>query len=115
MAAGSLGGGGEVFGQLKLFKNITIAPQQRLLESVLNRTLFADSGYTIRFNSLDDTETGVDAQLITNLTATGVMSVDEGREYLRNEGIIKNGEADALELVAQLAKLRGLLYQAGVR
>jgi len=57
VAGGSLGGGGEAYAQLQLFRDVLLAPKQKLFEAILNRTVMATfgDGVTIEFNQVDIT------------------------------------------------------------
>ncbi len=114
MTAGALGGSGETAGQLKIFKEVTVRPRQKLFESVINRTLLADTGFSIKFNELDVTAQHNDVTDIATLVSTGVLSEEEGREELQSQGVIKKesirkSDDEAAKLLSQIIKLRSLL------
>lgn len=91
MSAGSLGGGGEMLGQLQTFMETVIEPDQDLLENFYNQTIVASLGpsrgldevdYRIKFTELDiyDLETlaGYYTQALN--PQTGWMRREEVRE-----------------------------------
>ena len=85
MSAGQLGGTGEVSGQLKIFQETLIKPEQRKLENILNRTILATFGehkWKIKFNELDITDPKDDAEWYKTLVEIGVLEADEVREEI---------------------------------
>lgn len=82
IAAGSLGGGGEVEGQLTIFKEVLIGPRQRKLEYLLNnqivrKGLGIEQAY-IKFNELDITVQSSDASNFATLSAAYAQLVQAG-------------------------------------
>ncbi len=85
MSAGQLGGTGEVSGQLKIFQETLIKPEQRKLENILNRTILATFGehkWKIKFNELDITDPKDDAEWYKTMVEIGVLEADEVREEI---------------------------------
>lgn len=86
MQAGQLGGGGEVTGQLKTWKENDINPRQTNFEDFLNNTViasFGDHKWKLKFHDMDVTDMLTDAkfwQLARN-PQTGWASRDEAREH----------------------------------
>ncbi|HFE37072.1 MAG TPA: phage portal protein, partial [Gammaproteobacteria bacterium] len=85
MAAGQLGGVGEIEGQLTIFKQSTIDPDQEALENLLNSTIIASFGthkWRLKFNEMDITDALADTEKYTRLTEAGILTPDEVREDL---------------------------------
>ena len=85
MAAGQLGGGGEISGQLKTFKETVVLPDQQRLENMLNRTILASFGehkWKIKFTELDISDQIADAEYYEKMLNSGVLDADEVREEL---------------------------------
>lgn len=64
VSSGQLGGGGEVSGQLRTFKETEINPEQARLETFYNNTVlasFGDHKWKLKFNELDITDRASDA------------------------------------------------------
>jgi len=83
MTPGQLGGGGEVSGQLKIFQETLIKPEQRKLENILNRTILASFGehkWKIKFNELDISDPREDAEWYKTMVEIGALDPDEVRE-----------------------------------
>jgi capsid portal protein len=70
VTAGQLGGGGEIFGQLKIFQEATIEPRQSLFELKLAPVISEMiSGARIAFDELD---TSIQEKALTRLSLLGV-------------------------------------------
>lgn len=85
MAAGQLGGAGEIAGQLKTFKEIVIAPEQEYLENYLNNTILATFGehkWRLAFNQMDITDLKDDAEYYEKMVGIGALTADEVREEI---------------------------------
>jgi len=87
VASGSLGGTGEVDGQLKVFKEIVIAPEKEGFEEFLNRTViasFADGKHKwkLKFNEMDISDRNSDAEYFKTMKEIGALLVDEVREEI---------------------------------
>jgi capsid portal protein len=83
VTAGQLGGGGEIFGQLKIFQEATIEPRQSLFELKLAPVISEMiSGARIAFDELDTSIQEKASELYPALLAAGAVSVDEVRERL---------------------------------
>ncbi len=105
VSSGSLGGTGEVEGQLKIFKETLIDPLQRRLEYLLN-TLLVRKGLgiekaRIKFNELDITAQNNDssyfnamATAYAQLVNAGILSADEAAKKLN---IQKNDKRPGLK------------------
>lgn len=93
MAAGALGGGSEITGQLHTFELLTLQPMRERMIAELS-PLFADLGIKITadrpevaFRRLDLTPPDVDANLMfsplfATLAQLGIMSAEEAREFV---------------------------------
>lgn len=87
MAAGQLGGSGEISGQLKTFKETVINPEQNRLEDLLTNTIlktFGEHKWRIKFGEMDITDPLADAeyyQMLLN-TPEPVYDVDEVRQEI---------------------------------
>lgn len=86
---GKLGGGTEVKDELKLFKEITVRPKQKLLEDRINMTILAESGDRIKFNEID----------IAPPAATPETDTEEAL----------TGEGETVEKARRLSKVRDLI------
>lgn len=82
LAGGQLGGGGEVGGQLKLFKEIVIDPKQALFEAKL-RPVLKDFGVEdFQFVDMDVNIQEQNSTYYPAMTSAGIISVDEARDDL---------------------------------
>lgn len=81
---GSLGGSGEAAQQLKIFKEVLIAPRQRQFEQTLNRTILKPYGLNLQFTAIDTTPEKDDVDTVTKLVQTGTILPEEGRILLSN-------------------------------
>ena len=122
MEAGQLGGGGEIAGQLKVFRDITIAPKQRELEDFFNNIIVPGldlKKWRLKFRQFDITTALEDAEFLSK--AGQDLSEDERRERLgykprNDESKPKKPESvpalkNAGELVKSLVLLRKELEQ----
>lgn len=73
----SLGGSGELIGQLHQFNEIEIKPKIELIES-----FFDSIGIKLRLKPIDVTDFKDDGEIVTNLINSGIISVNEAREIL---------------------------------
>lgn len=111
MSAGSLGGAGEVMGQLKTNYEVEFLPEQERFEELLNNTLmplFGDHNWKIDFNELDTNDIEKLAGAIEKLVGKPVMFENEAREML---GLHKANPDDFTDIEGQgetnfLTKLR---------
>ncbi|PHO09771.1 portal protein [Malaciobacter canalis] len=77
MAAGQLGGGGELIDQLHAFNEIIIKPKANLIQS-----FFENIGITLEIESIDVTNFKDDSSLIANLVDKQILSQVEAKEIL---------------------------------
>jgi PBSX family phage portal protein len=114
VAAGQLGGGGEIHGQLKIFKEVTIEPRQSLFELKLSPIIEEMiPGARIAFNELDTSIQEKASELYPALISAGVMGVDEARErlglppmnYIEGE-VVEKGLLPQMRLVRVLEDIR---------
>jgi len=105
MTSGSLGGGGEITGQLQVFRDTDCAPSQRWLESRINGLIEKETGLNpeLHLHGLDITTDMEDAQRYEILVRNGIMTVDEVRSELGMGAL--EGENPG-ELLASLRKIR---------
>ena len=80
MSAGTLGGGGELIGQLHSFNELTIIPKQEQIE-----WFFYQIGFPIKLKPIDVTNFKDDSDLVTNLVSSGILSLNEARQVLGYE------------------------------
>lgn len=80
MSAGTLGGGGELIGQLHSFNELTIIPKQEQIE-----WFFYQIGFPIKLKPIDVTNFKDDSDLVTNLVSSGILSLNEARAILGYE------------------------------
>jgi len=113
ISSGSLGGGGEAEQQLRIFKEISINPKQRLFESVINRTLGRDLGFQIKFDGIDVTPEKDDVVDLTALVSAGIVQPNEARDEL-GYSALKN-EKEAGDLLEKVVALREILKQADIQ
>lgn len=109
ISPGSLGGGGEVSQQIQTFKECLIAPRQRLIESIINRTLGKAFNCQIDFNEIDITPQTDDVQEVVNLVMAGILDSDEGRTRLGITSSAQKSEQKARDLLTQIINLRKML------
>lgn len=126
IAAGQLGGGGEVEGQLKIFKSATIAPHKREIEAYFNRILADGLGartWRLEFDELDITTAVDDADYVGKVQT--FITDDEARDILgykprketkegkrsveENSGKDDDKEKTQLDLLKGLVRLRKIL------
>lgn len=80
--SGHLGGSGEVYGQLQMFQETTIAPYQRIWESKL-RPILADFGVKdFKLRALDPNVTEKPSEALPKYVQAGILDADEAREEL---------------------------------
>jgi len=80
--SGQLGGSGEVYGQLQMFQETTVAPYQRLWEAKL-RPVLADFGVKdFRLRSLDPNVTEKPSEALPKYVQAGILDAEEAREEL---------------------------------
>jgi len=100
-----LGGTGEVAGQLKIFQETLIKPEQRQLENIINRTILASFGnhkWKIKFNELDITDPKDDAEWYKTMVEIGVIDPDEVREEIGYKAREESKQSDVT--MKQIAK-----------
>lgn len=111
MAAGALGGGGEVGGQILVFDQVTLQPRRRYLEKVLNKTILADLALgEIAFDGIDATTGLEDAERLSKLIQAGIITVDEARgecgyDPLPAASPADSGDDDVAKMVAALHRV----------
>jgi HK97 family phage portal protein len=77
VTSSALGGGGELIGQLHAFNQLTIIPKQEEIE-----WFFDSIGFPIKLKPIDVANYKDDAELVTGLVQTGIMSLAEARSVL---------------------------------
>lgn len=83
MSSGQLGGSGEVHGQLKIFKDITINPRQTLFEAKLAPVLQSMGiNGKIQFRKLDTDVLEENSTYYPAMVSTGILDIAEAREEL---------------------------------
>jgi len=84
VTAGQLGGGGEVEGQLKIFQEITIAPNQSLTETKLDPIVKEMEFPTaeLKFAKMDTNIQERRSEYYPNMVQAGILEVNEAREAL---------------------------------
>jgi len=101
MSAAQLGGTGEVEGQMQVFKEIHIEPDQMRLEYWLNhkvfRPLFEGTKWRLEFKRMDIDDWARNASAWSGLVSTGIGDIQQAQE--------------ALDIAVQ--KSRGSIKQAG--
>lgn len=80
IAAGQLGGGGEMTAQLQFFKDCLIAQRQALLADWLRPLL--PEGLALKFTEMDITDPQTDATYLQTLVQAGVLQPNEARAEL---------------------------------
>lgn len=84
---GSLGGQGELMGQLHAFNEICVKPKQEAIEE-----FFRELGVKIELKSFDVTNFKDDSEVIPQLIQTGIISMQEGRELLGYKQMLQSGK-----------------------
>lgn len=113
MSAGQLGGGGETIGQLKIFKETQIDPEQRKLEYMLNQTIiksFGDHKWKLKLTEMDITDQKADADYYEKMIGSGVLEPDEVREEIGRKP--RQKETNLQSLTKILVELRKSLESA---
>jgi hypothetical protein len=82
--AGGLGGGGELIGQLHAFNELTIVPKQEEIE-----WFFESIGYPVKLKPIDVSSYKDDAELVSSLLSSGVITIPEARRTLGLSGGVK--------------------------
>lgn len=75
--SGSLGGGGELIGQLHQFNETEIKPKIQTIEDFFNSI-----GISLKLKPLDVTNFKDDADVVTNLVQSGIININEARSIL---------------------------------
>lgn len=108
MTAGSLGGGGEVEGQMKQFETFTLEPKRRRYLSIM-RPLLTELGIdrnAVRFARMDITSVTDDRERVTEWHREGLVDDDEARNLI---GLDREGKSldqgNLQQLVKALAEL----------
>ena len=83
VAAGQLGGTGEIAGQLQIFRETVLRPAKSRLETVLSALLEeVRPGVRVRFYEMDITDAKADAEFFDKMIERGVYKPEEAREML---------------------------------
>ena len=110
VTSGQLGGSGEVHGQLRIFKEITIEPRQSLFEMKLSPvTDEMIPGTKIEFQEMDVSIQEKDSDYYPAMVQAGILDVDEAREelgYPPFEEKENQTEKSELRLVKTLESMR---------
>ncbi|APF20387.1 portal protein [Caldithrix abyssi DSM 13497] len=107
MSAGQLGGGGETAGQLKIFKETLIDPEQRKLEYMLNQTIiksFGEHKWKLKLKEMDITDQKADAEFYEKMINSQVLDPDEVREEIGRKP--RQQEVNLQNLTKILVELR---------
>ncbi|MCB1154624.1 phage portal protein [bacterium] len=114
MSAGSLGGGGEVVGQLMVFDQVTLQPAREQVAKLLNKTIIKDLGLPpIVFNPLDYSDMETDAKALAMLVGAKIISREEARGKAGYEGDVPEDEGDEDDdLTKQLERIERELEKA---
>lgn len=126
MAAGQLGGGGELEGQLKMFKETVVVPLKEDMEEMFNTIPEKmEWPYRIRFREFDITTSKEDRSFwsaIPGLVMSGILTEDEGRELMQlQQEIVKSKKvsvtapeisAGTSKLIAEIIKMREAIQNA---
>ncbi|GAG54586.1 unnamed protein product, partial [marine sediment metagenome] len=102
---GKLGGGTEIRDELKLFKEITVRPKQKLREDRINMTVLAESGDRIKFNEIDIAPPAAKPETDTEEALTGEGEADGRLAKARN---LVDGIMDLRRLVIDSDKMGDL-------
>ena len=87
MAAGQLGGGGEVSAQLHVFEAVTLQPRRRRMAEQFSEILVElGSSEPMTFSPMDITPPGEDSSNIPSLVSSGIITPEEGREIFLQKG-----------------------------
>lgn len=112
MSAGQLGGGGEIEGQLKTFKEVVINPEQESIETYLTRTILASFGthrWRLKLQEMDITDIQADAAWYKEMLGSGIIDPDEAREEL---GYPARDQQNGDNLERSIAKSLKMIEQA---
>lgn len=114
MTASQLGGGGENQGQLNIFKETVIDPDQSSFEAFLNRTLlraFGEHKWQLKFNEFDTSTPSEDAEFFEKATGGAAwMDTDEVREA---QGLpVQDEVAQIRNMAGDLGQIRKKLQKA---
>lgn len=95
VVSGQLGGGGEAKEQLKIFRETMSNPRKLIFESELNRTIFKDTGVSIKLNELeilddDDEELPLLSMPVTEIEEEKMKAIYNGLQIIK--GMLLNGE-----------------------
>jgi len=78
MAAGQLGGGGELISQLHSFNELVIKPKQKLIEGFFENKI----GCKLQLKQFDISNYKDDADIVRGLVSMGIISVQEARDMM---------------------------------
>lgn len=112
IAAGGLGGAGEVEGQLKIVKLTVVDPGQVEMESRWQRlfkTMGAPDWNTFKLKPLDVTAGSLDMQTLATGVQTGIVSLEDAQEEYSEEKSDRISEIRAREIMMFMGKLRKAL------
>lgn len=108
MSAAQLGGTGEVEGQLQIFKEVHIEPEQQRLEYWINGIvfpqIFEDTKWQLRFTRMDIEDWAKEANAWTGLVSSGIADMDQAQEALNIAVEKSNG---AMKQAGDTLTLRG--------
>jgi PBSX family phage portal protein len=106
--AGQLGGTAEAYYQLKIFKELIVAPRQKRFEHFLNNIFFKGLGienWEIAFNGIELDNPFNYAQQLAYLSQGNLITANEGRDVLGLPAI-EDDAYNELALAKQINKLR---------
>ena len=105
---GKLGGGTEVKDELKLFKEITVRPKQKLKEDRINNTVLAESGDRIKFNEIDIAPVAATAETDTEEALGGEGEVEKNRKAVSKAKDLIDGIMKLRQLVIETDKMEDM-------
>lgn len=126
MAAGQLGGGGELEGQLKMFKETVVMPLKEDMEEMFNQIpSVAGWPYRLRFREFDITTSKEDRSFwsaIPGLVMSGVIDSEMGQQLMNLQEEIQKSKKSSItvpeigfgatSLVTEIIKLRKAIAEA---
>lgn len=125
VVGGQLGGSGETSGQLKIFKETTISPEQEKLEELLNKTIiasFGDHKWYLELNEMDISDPLAKAEqysILQNIPEpvfdTDEIRIEYGYQPRTEKPQVISGEkmAKALSLIRKELEQAGEIEQDG--
>lgn len=110
IVSGQLGSGNENEGQLTVFKETLITPEQSRWEELLNNTIIKslDPGkWRLKFNEFDPTNLESISSALKNLVDGNILDEDEAREYIGHQPREQDpNESNLIDLTKNVVNLR---------